>query len=176
MPVNLYLRLIFLLLRLPWLPQKPLLAESRASFRVLPNDCDINFHMNNGRYLSFMDLGHTHLMRQVRLIGPILRNRWMPVLTAAEINFIRALAPFQKFELMTRLVTWDDKYFYLEQRFESRGALCAHGFVKGLFLGRNGKVSNAEVLAATGYVVEPPPMPEELRIWAELSSVKKQNA
>ncbi len=174
--MNLYLRLFLLLLRLPGLPQQPLLAESRVSFRVLPTDCDVNFHMNNGRYLTFMDLGRVHLMRQVRLIAHVVRNRWMPVLTGAEINFIRSLAPLQKFDLVTRIVTWDEKYFYIEQRFESRGMLCAHGFVKGLFLGQRGKISNAEVIAASGHEIEPPPLPDELRIWAELANVKKQNA
>ena len=174
--MNLYLRLVLLLLRLPGLRQRPLLDESRVSFRVLPTDCDINFHMNNGRYLTFMDLGRVHMMRQVRLIGHILKNHWMPVLTGAEINFLRSLAPLQKFDLVTRIVTWDEKYFYLEQRFESRGQLCAHSFVKGLFLGPRGKIGNAEVMAATGYAVAPPVMPDELRIWAELGNVKKQNA
>ncbi len=174
--MNLYLRLLFLLLRLIRLPRKPPFEESRVSFRVLPNDCDINFHMNNGRYLTFMDLGRVHLMRQTRLLGHILRERWMPVLTGAEINFIRALAPFQKFNLVTRIVTWDDKYFYMEQRFESRGVLCAHGFVKGLFLGRGGRrIANSRITAAIGMTDAPPPLPEELRIWAELGSVKKQN-
>ena len=77
---------------------------------------------------------------------------------------------------MTRIVTWDEKYCYMEQRFESGGVLCAHAFVKGLFLDANGRVSNAAVAAELGYAGAPPPMPEELRIWAELGSVKKQKA
>ena len=41
------------------------LAESVLSFRVMPSDLDVNLHMNNGRYLSFMDLGRLHLVAQV---------------------------------------------------------------------------------------------------------------
>jgi hypothetical protein len=48
--------------------------------------------------------------------------------------------------------------------------------VKGLFLDRNGRVSPPEVAAALGATDAPPPMPEELRIWAELGSVKRQKA
>ena len=82
-----------------------------------------------------MDLGRVHLRRADRAAArSSSRRRWTPVLAAAEINFIRQLAPFQKFELVTRIVTWDDKYAYMEQRFESDGVLCAHAFVKGLFL------------------------------------------
>ena len=174
--MNLYLRLFCLLFRLIGLPRRGLFEESRVAFRVLPNDCDVNFHMNNGRYLSFMDLGRVHLVAQLGKLRAIVRQGWMPVLAAAEINFIRSLDPFQKFELVTRLVTWDDKYVYLEQRFEAGEVLCAHAFVKGLFLGENGRVASPTVVAELGFGEAPPPMPEELRIWAELGSVKKQNA
>jgi len=172
--VNLYLRLFLLLFRLIGLPRRGVLDESRVSFRVLPTDCDINFHMNNGRYLSFMDLGRVHLVAQIGLLRVILRKRWGAALGAAEINFIRPLAPFQKFDLVTRLVTWDEKYAYMEQRFESGGVLCAHAFVKGLFLGRSGRVNSSTVVAELGFSGVPPPMPEELRIWAELHDAKKQ--
>ena len=174
--MNLYLRLFFLLFRLIGLPKKGLLEESRVSFRVLPNDCDINFHMNNGRYLTFMDLGRVHLVTQIGLMRMIFRKRWMPVLGAAEIVFIRPLAPFQKFDLVTRIVTWDDKYCYMEQRFEAGGVLCTHAFVKGLFLEKGGRVSNSALVKELGFTDSPPPMPEELRMWVELGNVKKQKA
>lgn len=153
-----------------------MLDESRLTFRVLPNDCDVNLHMNNGRYLSFMDLGRVHLIAQVGLLRTVFARRWQPVLAAAEINFIRSLTPLQKFDLVSRVVAWDDKYVYMEQLFETGGALCAHAFVKGLFLGREGRVSNAEVVALAGYEGAPPQMPEELRLWAELGTAKKQRA
>lgn len=157
-------------------PQRPLLDESRVAFRVMPNDCDINFHMNNGRYLSIMDLGRVHLMRQTRLLDVILREKWMPVLAAAEINFIRSLAPLQRYELVTQITSWDDKYFYLEQKFEAGGKLYAHAFVKGVFL-KNGKVvPNEELVAKAGHTGPAPVMPEELRLWAELGSAKRERA
>jgi acyl-CoA thioesterase FadM len=174
--VNLYLRLLFLLCRLIGLPRKGPLEESRVAFRVLPTDCDVNLHMNNGRYLSFMDLGRLHLVAQFGLLRVILRKRWGAALGAVEINFIRPLEPFQKFELVTRIVTWDEKYGYMEQRFESGGVLCAHAFAKGLFLEKGARVGSSVVAAELGIPHAPPPMPEELRIWSELGNVKKQNA
>lgn len=174
--MNLYLRLLLLLFKLIGLPRKGLFDESRVAFRVLPTDCDINFHMNNGRYLSFMDLGRVHLLKQLGAIRTIYRKRWMPVLAAADINFIRQLGPFQKFELVTRIVTWDEKYCYMEQRFEADGALCAHAYVKGLFLDASGRVANSTVVTALGFQDSAPPMSEELRLWVELGNAKKQRA
>lgn len=174
--MNLYFRLLFVLIGLLTVTRRGLLEDSRVSFRVMPTDCDINLHMNNGRYLSLMDLGRLHLMAQLGLLRIVMKNRWKPVLAAAEINFIRSLAPLQKFELVTRVVTWDDKYVYMEQRFEAGGVLYAHAFTKGLFLGAGARVSNAAVVAMLGYAAEPPAMPDELRMWTELGSAKKQRA
>ncbi len=173
--MNLYLRLLWLLWRLRSVTRRGLFDESRVAFRVWPNDCDLNLHMNNGRYLTFMDLGRTHLMAQAGTVKEFLRRRWLPVMAAAEITFIRSLAPFQRFELVTKLVTWDEKYIYLEQTFESEGRLCAHAFVKALFLHRGAKVPNADVVRAIGYEGEAPAMPEVLTRWAELAATKRSS-
>jgi acyl-CoA thioesterase FadM len=173
--VNLYLRLLWLLWRLRKLQRQDLFEASRLAFRVLPHDLDLNGHMNNGRYLTFMDLGRVHLTAQAGLLGEMRRRRWMPVLAAAEITYLRSLEPCDRFELVTRLLTWDDKYIYIEQSFERAGELCAHAYVKGLFLRRGGRVPNAEVVAASGYAGVAPPLPEPLRRWAELTAVKRDS-
>jgi hypothetical protein len=64
----------------------------------------------------------------------------------------------------------------MEQRFEAHDELCAHAFVKGLFLGTEGRISNPAVLSMLGHAGTAPPMPDELRIWAELGSAKRQRA
>lgn len=174
--MNLYLRLLWLILRLlRGVPRRGLFDESRVAFRVWPTDCDLNLHMNNGRYLTFMDLGRTHLMAQAGMLKEFLRRRWLPVLGAAEITFIRPLPPFARFELVTRVVTWDEKYVYLEQTFEHEGRLCAHAYVKGLFLERGTKVPNADVVRVIGYEGEPPAMPPALEHWAALTVSKRDS-
>lgn len=172
--MNLYLRLLKLLLLLPFVRRRPLFDASRMRFRVWPNDCDINLHLNNGRYLTFMDLGRMHLVAQIGLLGPMWRQRWAPVLSAAEISFIRPLPPLRQFELVSRLLTWDDKYFYMEQRFLAGGRLCAVALVKGLFLQRRERVDSKTVLAALGLETPAPAMPQIVRHWNALTTLKKQ--
>lgn len=171
--MNLYLRLLWLLWRLRSVQRRGLFEESRVTFCVWPNDCDLNLHMNNGRYLTFMDLGRVHLTAQSGLLREAWRRRWMPVLAAAEITYLRSLKPFQRFELVTRLLTWDEKYIYLEQGFESDGKLCAQAYVKGVFLHKGMRVPNAELLQAIGFGEGPPPMSEALRQWAALTASKR---
>jgi acyl-CoA thioesterase FadM len=173
--LNLYLRLLKLLLRLPFVRRKALLDGGRLAFRVWPNDCDLNLHLNNGRYLTFMDLGRVHLLAQIGMLGELWRRRWTPVLSAAEISFIRPIAPLQKFDLVTRLLTWDEKYFYMEQRFVAGGRLCAVALVKGLFLHRRERVESRAVLAALQVDLPAPDMPQVVRHWNDLATLKKQH-
>lgn len=172
--MNLYLRLLRVLMQLPFVTRRTLLEPARLAFRVWPNDCDINFHLNNGRYLTFMDLGRVHLLAQIGLLRSLMKQHWAPVLSAAEMNFIRPLNPFQKFEIVTRLLTWDDKYFYIEQRFVSPGRLHAVGMVKGLFLHGRERVESRAVLNALGLTLAPPEVPDVVKHWNDLAALKKQ--
>jgi hypothetical protein len=70
--MNLYYRLIPVLLRMWCALGRALLDQSRVAFRVILTDCDLNFHLNSGRYLSFMDLGRVYLKRQTMLLKIIL--------------------------------------------------------------------------------------------------------
>jgi acyl-CoA thioesterase FadM len=173
--MNLYFRVLWLLLRLPFVRRRAVLAPSRLALRVWPTDCDINFHMNNGRYLTLMDLGRTHLVAQTGLLGILFKRRWAPVLAAAEINFIRALPPLARFHLVSRVVTWDEKYFYMEQRFERGGTLHAVAYVKGVFLKGRARIPTAQVVAALDPSLSAPPMPAVLRHWGEMTELKKRH-
>lgn len=176
--MNLWLRALWLFLRLPFLKRHTgpdaWRQESRLAMRVWPPDCDFNLHMNNGRYLTAMDLGRVHLVALSGLLTLTLRQRWMPVLAAAEIAFLRPLPPLARYTLVTRLVSWDEKYFYIEQRFERHGHLHAHAFVKGCFLQKHRRVPITEIMQLAGWQADvAPPMPEALRVWAQLSVLKK---
>lgn len=172
--MNLYLRLLKVLLSLPFLRRRGVFESSSLRFRAWPNDLDINMHVNNGRYLTFMDLGRIHLLAQMGLLGAVVRHGWQPVLSAAEINFIRPIGPFALFTLLTRSITWDEKYFYIEHRFMRGDTLCAVATVRGLFIERGRRVTPAEVLSVLKLDVVAPEMPATIRRWNELMDLKKE--
>ena len=172
--MNLYLRLLKVLLGLPFVRRSGLFDPGRIHFRSWPNDLDLNLHINNGRYLTFMDLGRIHLLAQMGLLGTVVRRGWQPVLTAAEINFVRAIGPFQRFALVTRLLTWDEKYFYIEQQFLRGETLCAVASVRGLFLERGRRVAPAEAIEVLKPDAVAPEMPALIRHWNDLMEIKKE--
>jgi YbgC/YbaW family acyl-CoA thioester hydrolase len=139
-----------------------LLDSSTLRFRVLPTDLDINLHMTNARYLSFMDLGRTDLLLRAGMLNMLRQERWKPVVGNIDIKFRRSLNPFQTFELQTRLLCWDEKWLYLEQSLESEAGVHAIATVRGLFVGREGSVPSRVVLDYLGRREESPPFPEQV--------------
>ena len=160
--MNLFFRLIWLLATAWRHPVAGMLDETRLMLRVWPNDLDTNIHMNNGRYLTVMDLGRVDLIVRTGMWRIVRRRRWHPVLGGARITYRRPLGPFQSYALTTRVMGWDEKWIYMEQRFEVDGALHARAVVKSLFLEGRDKVPTAEIARVMGYDGPSPEMDAEL--------------
>lgn len=141
------------------------LDDSVIELRVWPGDLDQNRHLNNGRYLTMMDIGRFDLVARTGLMKHLLKNRWYPVVTAATIRFRRAIDAFQTYELRTRILAWDDEAFFIEQRFERGGKVHAIAVIRGLFLGRDGKVPTARLVHLIDPEAVSPPIPEWVATW-----------
>ncbi|SJN56058.1 hypothetical protein VR7878_01576 [Vibrio ruber DSM 16370] len=177
--MNLYFRFIWLLVwRMRFCRRLGLLDKSRLEFRAWPTDCDINLHLTNARYPALMDLGRTYLLAEMRLLKPFLKRGWLPVVNASEFTFIRAIKPLQKFSIESRILGWDDKYFYLEQRFISESGLHAIANIRALFVCKGHKVETTELLRATDFELHhTPELPQDIQNWKSLLQIKKeQNA
>ncbi len=150
------------------------LEEDRVWLRVLPNDIDLNLHLNNARYLSLMDYGRTHLLARTGLLSHILRSRWTPLVGAVWITYRRSLPLFARFTLASRLVCWDERWFYMEQTFTGDKGLAAVGWVKAVLRGPEGNLQPQGILEALSPGIESPPMPESIATWNELTREKLQ--
>ncbi len=156
------------------LPSLDVLGEDHLRMHVLPTDIDINFHMNNARYLSIMDYARTHLLARTRLLDHILRSRLQPLVGAVWVTYRRSLPLFSAFTLTSRLVCWDDRWFYIEQTFTGREGLAAVGWIKGALRDADGIVDPQKVIEAVAPGEASPPMPEAIATWNELTREKLQ--
>jgi acyl-CoA thioesterase FadM len=156
------------------LPKLGILDEDSMSFRVLPNDIDINLHMNNARYLSIMDYARTHLLARTRLLEHIMHARWQPMIGAAWVTYRRSLPLFARFTVSSRMICWDDRWFYMEQTFTGKSGLAAIGWVKGVLRNRDGIVNPQRVIDGVASGTLSPPMPEAIANWNELTREKLQ--
>lgn len=170
--MNLWLRLLWLIIATLWRPAlDPRVSASRLMLRVLPNDLDLNLHMNNGRYLTIMDLGRIDLVLRTGLWRVIWRNGWAPTLNSSVIRFRQELRPFERYRLETRLSAWSDSIAVMEQTFviasgPRKGRVAARALVKASFYDRAKRtlVPVRRLVAELGLpeseTVSPPQTPE----------------
>jgi len=154
------------------LPKLGVLDADRLIMRVLPNDIDINLHLNNARYLSQMDYARTHLLARSGLLDHIIHSRWQPLVGAVWVTYRRSLPLFARFEIVSRLVCWDDRWFYLEQTFTGSKGLCAVGWVKGVLRDSTGNIEPQRVIDGVAPGLASPAMPESFATWNELTKDK----
>lgn len=160
--MNLYLRLVLTVLRSRRLPAIDIWDTVSTPLRVLPNDLDLLGHMNNGRYLTMMDLGRTELLMRSGLYERSEERGYYLVVAGQTINYRRSLKPFQKFEIRTRVLSGDARAVFLEQAFVSRGRVCAHAVVRLRMLKKSGGTVSPEEMAE---IVPPAPEPTEVEAW-----------
>ena len=173
--MNLYFRLVWLFLwRIRQCPGIGFLDTSRISYRALPFDCDVNLHLTNSRYPAFMDLARTYMIADMGLMNKFLKMKWMPIVNASEFTYIRDIKPFEKFEIETKVVGWDEKYFYIEQRFITARGLHCIVHVRGVFVCNCKQVPIETLVSEAGYHGEIPELPPEVVKWKQFLQLKKE--
>jgi acyl-CoA thioesterase FadM len=166
--MNLLLRLLWLLIVSRWRQPVSAMGPCRTPFRVWPTDLDLLWHVNNGVYFSIMDLARIDLMARAGMAKLIRARGWYPVVVAETIQFRRSLNPFQRFEIETRVLGWDDKALVLEQQFFRGAEAVAHALVRARFLSRGGgSVSPGQLVELFGLSPQSPSMGDYPRQWNE---------
>ncbi len=123
----------------------------RLRLRVVLTDLDVLGHMNNGVYFSLMDLGRMDLLIRAGVWKKFLDKGYYPVMANETATFRKSLTHGTRFVLETKLVGYDDRAVYVEQRFVVNGEIYASAMTRGRFLKKTGgTVSLAELSELTG--------------------------
>ena len=123
-------------------------STSSLPMMVLPNDLDIIFHMNNGRYLTICDLNRVDLFIRSGLLKSMRKRHWFPVIAEHTMSYKKSLHLFERYRAELVVTHWDDKYFYMTHTFSNAERVLASGTSKGAIRSRDGVISPADVLAA----------------------------
>jgi len=164
--MGLLFRLFLTLLLGRWRTPVPPLGPCVTPFRVLPNDLDVLGHMTNGRYFSILDLARVDLMLRSGLLPKLRKNGWYPVVSLETLRFHRSLELWQRYEVVTRVICWDDKHVFIEQSFVRDGVQVAFGMVRARMLKRGGTVAVPDLLALAGVELASPPAPQWVAQWS----------
>ena len=182
--MNLWLRLLIYFLGAPFRARLDApFGVSRLSMFVWPNDLDVNLHMNNGRYLTVMDIGRFDFIMRMGLMRTARKNRWMPVLSASKVRFRRELRLFQRFTLESRILWWAKAQFVMEHRIviasgPNAGQLATVALMLGGLYERANRrfVPVEELMQAMGVSAESPPATPEIEAFLAAEQALKRSA
>src|ERR1700712_1094325 len=97
--VNMLLRTVMMMIRSRRKRAADFREVGRVTMRVMPNDLDILRHVNNGIYLSLMDLGRMDLFIRSGQWKQLQRRGWYSVAASVTVTYRRSLRLWQKYEL-----------------------------------------------------------------------------
>ncbi len=160
--MNLLFRMIWMFVSARWRSRCKMTEQTHLTFRVLPTDLDVNLHLTNSRYFSFMDLSRVDHMIRNGSWRHIRDNKLMPVLGGSSIRYRRAVPPFAKIDVTTRVAGVDERWIYLEQKVVSGDQVYAAAILKAAFLDDNGRVPVPRLLDMFGHTEEIAPLSDDL--------------
>ncbi|WP_028281202.1 acyl-CoA thioesterase [Arthrobacter sp. H5] len=146
-------------------PKVSIWGASSLPLRVLPSDIDIAMHVNNGMYFSLMDLGRFDLMIRSGIWKLMRRKGWSPVANGETISFRKSLKLGQRYTIETRILGFDERAIYFEQRMVADGDIYARGYIATRLVSAKGPVSNEEIFAAFGQPPADMVLPEWIHEW-----------
>jgi acyl-CoA thioesterase FadM len=132
----------------------------------LPLDADMFWEMNNGRILTFYDLGRFGLAQRIGLMRTLRDRGWGLVVAGSSVRYRARIRPFQRFELRTRLLGWDARFFYIEQAMWRGETPCNHALLRTGVTEKGRLVETERVAEAMGLSPASPPLPGWVSDWA----------
>ena len=144
-----------------------------VSLIVLPQDIDPFMELNNGRYVTLLDLGRFSLGARVNMASFLKKNKWSLTIVGTYNEYRYRLRLFQRFILKTKIIGYDEKWFYFFQKVERQGKTHMASVVKFAYTSKKGLVLPKEVITAMGIKYDPDSLPSWIKELTEHQLFKK---
>lgn len=154
-------------------PALPVTGTHVSHHLCLPWDIDLWMELNNGRTLTIYDLGRIPLAIRTGLVTVLRRERWGLTIAGASVRYRRRIRMFEQVEMRSRLVGWDERFFYLEQSMFKGDDQCAnHILYRAAVTGKGGIVPPDRVFAALGNAPPEMTLPGWVTAWIEADAAR----
>lgn len=172
--MKLWLRLIYQQLSWRSRPRLKIGDVAKRRFRVWPTDLDIYNHMNNGVFLTLLDIGRFDHGKRTGIWQKWKKVGYFPIVVAENITFRKSLELWQTFDIESKVIGWSDEAFYFEQRFVVGEEIYARAVVRIRFLKRSrGIVTPKDLFDVTPWEGPIPTLPAWVEQWSKASSLPK---
>lgn len=132
-----------------------------------PWDLDPWMELNNGRTLTLYDLGRIPLIGRSGLDKIMREKKWGMTMAGACVRYRRRIRMFERIEMHSRALCWDDRFIYVEQSMWKKNGECANHIVyRAALVDQNGIVTPKHAADAMGFTDQAPEIPEWIRSWS----------
>lgn len=145
-------------------PDLPITGTHVSHHICWPWDLDPWVELNNGRTLTLYDLGRIPLVMRTGFIRVLKQHGWGITVAGNTTRYRRRITMFQRFEMRSRCIGWDQRFFYMEQSMWRDGECLNHMLLRSAAIGKRGMIPTAEVAAAMG-ASDSPALPDWVRAW-----------
>jgi len=148
------------------------LGETHVSHHVCwPWDIDIFLEMNNGRTLTLFDIGRIVMFQRMGLDAVLRKNALGGTIAGSSVRYRRRVRAFDRIEMRSRVVGWDERFIYAEQSMWRTGECTSHALLRMAVTDRNGLVPTARLAALLDDLPELV-LPDWARAWAEAEALR----
>ncbi|CAH1778091.1 unnamed protein product [Owenia fusiformis] len=140
----------------------------------LTTDLDLVLHMNNARYLRECDFARFDFWITTGIYQAVRKLKGRMLAGASTIRYRKSIDLFDTYNIITKLLCWDDKAFYVEQKFvRNRDSfVCAVVTLKQTW---SGGISPQNALDDHyGRPVSPLPTPEHVKHWIHYNNLSSE--
>ncbi len=121
--------------------ESPEQLTSKIKIRVWPHDLDPFLELNNGRYVTLLDLGRFDFILRIKLQKLLKRKNWSLTVAGTYNEYRHRIRVFQQFELTTTIIGHDNRWFYFLQKAQRNGKVHFSSVVKTAFTSKDGLIS-----------------------------------
>jgi len=141
--------------------------ESILKLRAGVTDIDMFLELNNARYFTYMELGRWDFSYRVGFVSLMKERKWGVVVGGASVRFRRRIPFLSKFDLTTKLICHDGRWFYLLQETHRDGKICSSALLKMGVTSKAGLIPAPDVTKALDKEDWNPNFPEWVNAWID---------
>jgi acyl-CoA thioesterase FadM len=170
-----WIRILLVVLGSIWRAKLGPDGQSVLNLRVWITDADF-FAVSVGAYLTYFEMGRVDLQLRTGFARLAMKMRWFAPTRSIVVEYWKPLRRFQRFQVFVKVLYWDDRWVYTEERIERNGSSIATALCKSTVLGRAGRIAPAAVASALGFESVPPSQPLLVRKLQEAEELMREPA
>ncbi|AQZ10475.1 YBR096W [Zygosaccharomyces parabailii] len=95
-------------------------AHVKMCTYVSPFECDFYLHKSNSTYFEELDFSRSSLM--TKILQKLALEKGIPYIPVANVftNFLKELKPFERYQLTSSILCWDEKWIYVISKFTKK--------------------------------------------------------